>query len=136
MMWSSEFDDSAWCLKEFNTLESKEAAGNGFRYVISKLDPTPLPGFAASKIYVDFSEQREGPRGSGLLQLLYGLSGEPLPPDAIALAEQIDEATQDDLLRSGPLGRPAIKRLCSACARRITLPGRVRPCCRAKPWRL
>ena len=98
MMWSSQFDDSAWCLKEFNTLESKEAAGNGFRYVISKLDPTPLPGFAASKIYVDFSQQREGPGGTGLLQLLYGLSGEPLPPDAIALAEQIDEATQDDLL--------------------------------------
>ena len=98
MMWSSDFDDSAWCLKEFNTLESKEAAGNGFRYVISKLDATPLPGFAAGKIYVDFSQQSEGPRGSGLLQLLYGLSGEPLPPDAIALAEQIGEATQDDLL--------------------------------------
>jgi len=98
MMWSSEFDDSSWCLKEFTTLESKENAGNGFRYVIAKLDASPLPGLAAGKIYVDFAQQREGPGGSGLLRLLYGISGDPLPADAIALAEQIDEATQDDLL--------------------------------------
>lgn len=98
MMWSTEFDDSSWCLKEFNTLESKENQANGFRYVIAKLDAAPLPGLASGKIYVDFAQQREGPGGDGLLRLLYGLSGDPLPPAAIALAEQIDEATQDDLL--------------------------------------
>ncbi|HVT94104.1 MAG TPA: TRAFs-binding domain-containing protein [Bryobacteraceae bacterium] len=98
MMWSSDYDDSAWCMKEFNTLEGKENQGNGFRYVIAKLDAEPLPGFASGKIYVDFAQQREGPGGSGLLRLLYGLSGEPLPPDAIALAEQIDESTRDDQL--------------------------------------
>ena len=98
MMWSSDFDDSSWCLKEFTTLESKENAGNDFRYVIAKLDASPLPGLAASKIYVDFTELSEGPNGSGLLRLLYGLAGDPLPPGAIALAEQIDEASESDLL--------------------------------------
>jgi hypothetical protein len=78
MMWSSDFNDSSWCLKEFTTLESKENAGDGFRYVIAKLDASPLPGLAASKIYVDFAELSEGPGGSGLLRLLYGLY--PLPP--------------------------------------------------------
>jgi tetratricopeptide (TPR) repeat protein len=98
MMWSSDFNDSSWCLKEFTTLESKENAGDGFRYVIAKLDASPLPALAASKIYVDFAELSEGPGGSGLLRLLYGLSGDPLPAGAIALAEQIDEAAQNDLL--------------------------------------
>ena len=98
MMWSSDFNDSSWCLKEFTTLESKENAGDGFRYVIAKLDASALPGLAASKIYVDFAELSEGPGGSGLLRLLYGLSGDPLPGGAIVLAEQIDEAAQNDLL--------------------------------------
>ena len=71
MMWSDEFEDSAWCLKEFTTLESKENSGNGFRYVIARLDAASLPGIAAAKIYVDFAQQREGPSGAGLLQLLY-----------------------------------------------------------------
>ena len=118
MMWSSDFNDSSWCLKEFTTLESKENAGDGFRYVIAKLDASPLPGLAASKIYVDFSELSEGPGGSGLLRLLYGLSGDPLPAGAIALAEQIDEAAQNDMLTiraaraSGDIA--TIVRLCSS----------------------
>ncbi|MEO8049023.1 MAG: TRAFs-binding domain-containing protein [Acidobacteriota bacterium] len=98
MMWSTDFNDSNWCLKEFTTLESKENAGNGFRYVIAKLDTFPLPGLAASKIYVDFADLSEGPGGSGLLRLLYGLAGNPLPAGAITFAEQIDEDTRNDRL--------------------------------------
>lgn len=98
MMWSGDFDDSAWCLKEFTTLETKENACTGFHYVIAKLDDAPLPALASSKIYVDFADQREGPGGRGLLQLLYGLSGAPLPPDAIVLAAKIDDDTQNDRL--------------------------------------
>ena len=30
-------------------------------------------------MWVDFSQQREGPSGTSLLSLLYGLEGEPLP---------------------------------------------------------
>jgi tetratricopeptide (TPR) repeat protein len=97
MMWSSKFEDSEWCKKEFNTLETKENSRSGFRYVIAKLDNSALPGFASGKIYVDFAEHRAGPSGTGLLRLLYGLTGDPLPPAAVQLAAQVDEETTDAL---------------------------------------
>ena len=46
MIWSSAFEDSEWCLGEYATLESKEKAKTGFRYVIAKLDTSPLPALA------------------------------------------------------------------------------------------
>ena len=91
MMWSSTFEDSEWCKKEYNTLESKENSGTGFRYVIAKLDESPLPSFASGKIHVDFSQDRDGPSGSGLLRLLHGINGDPLPPAAVRLAADVDE---------------------------------------------
>jgi hypothetical protein len=97
MIWSSRFEDSEWCKKEFNTLEAKENSRSGFRYVIAKLDNSQLPGFASGKIYVDFIEQRSGPSGTGLLRLLYGLTGDPLPPAAVQMAAQVDEETIDAL---------------------------------------
>lgn len=95
MIWSSAFEDSEWCKKEYNTLEVKENAGTGFRYVVAKIDEAALPGFASGKIHVDFSQDREGASGSGLLRLLYGLHGKPLPAEAVQLA-----ATADDELRT------------------------------------
>lgn len=91
MMWSSTFEDSEWCKKEYNTLESKENSGTGFRYVIAKIDESPLPAFASGKIHVDFSQDRDGPSGSGLLRLLHGIHGDPLPPAAVRLAADVDE---------------------------------------------
>lgn len=91
MIWSSAFEDSEWCKKEYTTLESMENANAGFRYVIAKLDEAPLPPMAAAKIHVDFSQDQDGPSGSGLLRLLYGLQGKPLLPAAITLAAQVDE---------------------------------------------
>jgi hypothetical protein len=61
----SSFEDSEWCRKEYNTLETKENSGSGFRYVIAKVDETPLSGFPSGKIYVDFSQNRDGPTGDG-----------------------------------------------------------------------
>lgn len=90
MIWSSAFEDSEWCKKEYNTLESKENSGTGFRYVIAKVDGSPLPAFASGKIYLDFSQDRNGPSGSGLLSLLHGINGEPLPPVAVRLAADVD----------------------------------------------
>lgn len=91
MIWSSAFEDSEWCKKEYNTLESKENRGNGFRYVIAKVDESPLPELASGKIHVDFSQDRDGPSGSGLLRVLYEIHGEPLPPAAVRLAAEVDE---------------------------------------------
>ena len=95
MIWSSSFEDSEWCMREFNALEAKEAAGTGFRYVIAKVDQAELPDLVLGKIHVDFSSDRDGPTGSGLLRLLYGLrggaNGEPLPEPAIRLSAIVDD---------------------------------------------
>lgn len=90
MIWSSAFEDSEWCLSEYATLESKEKAKTGFRYVIAKLDASPLPELAGNKIWVDFSDAREGPSGVGLLRILYGLTNTPLSDAAVKLASQVD----------------------------------------------
>ena len=94
MIWSSSFEDSEWCRREFNALEAKEIAGTGFRYVIAKVDGAPLPDLATGKLYIDFSADRDGPTGSGLLRLLYGLSNQPLPAEAVRLGAIADEQTR------------------------------------------
>jgi hypothetical protein len=43
------------------------------------------------KIFVDFSERREGPGGSDILRMLHGLAGKPLPEKAVRLAAEVDE---------------------------------------------
>jgi TIR domain/MAP3K TRAFs-binding domain len=92
MIWSSSYEDSEWCKKEFNTLEAKEAASRGtFRYVIARVDDTQLPDLVIGKIFLDFSDDRDGPNGSALLRLLYGIHGIPLPPEAVVLAATVDE---------------------------------------------
>ncbi|RPH48024.1 MAG: DUF4071 domain-containing protein, partial [Planctomycetota bacterium] len=70
----------------------------GFRYVIGRIDNSQIPGFAAAKLWVDFSEQPEGPGGTGLLRLLYGLQGRPLPAEAVKMAAWVDEQMKDGLL--------------------------------------
>ena len=52
--------------------------------LVARVDESEITGLAATKLWIDFSKQREGPAGTGLLQLLYGLSGQPLPPTAKA----------------------------------------------------
>jgi len=91
MVWSNSYEDSEWCKKEFNYLEGRENQAQGFRYVIAKLDGTTLPGFAQGKIFVDFSDRREGPGGSDILRMLHGLAGKPLPEKAVRLAAEVDE---------------------------------------------
>lgn len=94
LVWSSAFEDSEWCKAEYGALEVKEKAGDGFRFVIAKLDAAKLPALAAGKIHVDFSQDRDAPRGTSLLTLLWGLEGKALPPDAVELAAAVDEQTQ------------------------------------------
>lgn len=91
MIWSHHFEHSEWCKTEYNKLEQMEKNRPEFRYVIANLDATKLPGFAEGKIYIDFSQDRDRPSGSGLLRMLYGLTDDPLPDKAIRLANQQDE---------------------------------------------
>jgi len=98
MIWSGLYEDSEWCKQEFGKLETMQNEKKGFRYVIARIDESEIMGLAATKLWIDFSKQREGPAGTGLLQLLYGLSGQPLPPTAVKLAADVDAQMRDGLL--------------------------------------
>jgi tetratricopeptide (TPR) repeat protein len=98
MIWSGTFEDSQWCKQEFAKLETMQNQGRGFRYVIARIDDSEISGLAATKLWVDFSNQREGPAGSGLLKLLCGLNNCPLTPPAVKLTAQVDAQMTDGLL--------------------------------------
>jgi hypothetical protein len=97
MIWSGSFEDSAWCKQEFAKLEIMQNQNKGFRYVIARIDESEIAGFAAAKLWIDFSQQREGSAGTGLLSLLYGLRDQPLPPEAVKLAAEVDAQKKDGL---------------------------------------
>ena len=98
MIWSGYFEDSAWCKQEFAKLETMQNAMQGFRYVIARVDQSTITGLAATKLWIDFASQPEGPGGSGLLSLLFGLRQQPLPADAVKLAARVDDEMKDGLL--------------------------------------
>lgn len=98
LVWSGKYEDSEWCKSEFAAMEGKQNANKGFHYVIGRVDDSEITGLAASKLWIDFSSQPEGPGGSGLLSLLYGLQVQPLPPAAVKLAAKVDEQMRDGLL--------------------------------------
>jgi hypothetical protein len=97
LIWSGKYEDSEWCKGEFSTLQTMENAKNGFHYVIGRVDNSRLPGFIGAKLWVDFSQQPEGPGGSGLLKMLYGLQDKPLLKEAVQRAAQVDQEMQDGL---------------------------------------
>jgi tetratricopeptide (TPR) repeat protein len=98
LVWSGKYEDSEWCKEEFAKLEVMQNAKKGFRYVIGRVDESEITGLAAAKLWIDFSKQPEGPGGSGLLSLLCGLQGQPLPPAAVKLAAKVDDQMRDGLL--------------------------------------
>jgi hypothetical protein len=97
LVWSTAAQDSEWCKKECDAMESRATKNKNYHYVVVTLDRVELPFWASQRIYIDFSEYREGPRGSGLLKLLYGILGKPLPDGAVQLATKIDEEVQNAL---------------------------------------
>lgn len=98
LVWSARSDDSPWCKKEYNAFEAREAGGD-FKYVAVRLQDAQLPGFVCGALWIDASGQRDGPSGTALLRLLYGLQGKSLPPEAVRMADQIDGTTKSDLAR-------------------------------------
>jgi hypothetical protein len=99
LMWSTATQDSEWCKKECESMEAKTTGNPGFHYVVSTLDKVELPFWARQRIYIDFAECREGPRGTGLLRLMYGILGQPLPDAAVRLATSVDEMTGQALIK-------------------------------------
>jgi hypothetical protein len=98
LVWSGGYRNSEWCMQEFSTLETKQNKKDGFRYVIALIDDSEITGLAQNKLWVDFSQQREGPSGTSLLSLLYGLEGEPLPEAAVKMAAKVDDEMRGGLL--------------------------------------
>lgn len=97
MIWSEYYENSEWCKAELANLITMEKQKKGFKYVIAKIDNSEITGLSASKLWVDFSSQPEGPGGSGLLSMLWGLKDKPLPPAAVKLAAQVDAEMKDGL---------------------------------------
>ena len=99
LIWSSRSEDSEWCQKERIAFSQLESAKPGFQYVVVKLDDADLPLLAKQKLWIDFSGSREGPNGSNLLRLMYGLQANPLPLEAVTLATEVDQQTTVALAR-------------------------------------
>lgn len=99
LVWSSAFEDAMWAKFEYQALMERERNQKDFHFIVATLDKAPLPPMLAGKVYVDFSESREGPSGTPLLQLLYGLQRQPLPREAVFLAAQIDEEVRSSVAR-------------------------------------
>jgi tetratricopeptide (TPR) repeat protein len=98
MIWSGAFEDSQWCKQESAKLETMQNDGGGFHYVVARVDESTITGLAATKLWIDFSQQPEGPGGSGLLSLLWGLEDKPLPAAAVTMAAQVDAEMKDGLV--------------------------------------
>ena len=98
LVWSRSAADSEWCQREYASMVSREVKDGDFHFVVAKLDQGDLPELAGTKLYQDFSEQREGPCGSGLLKLIYGLRDLPLDDLSIRFSETVDEDTRDSLI--------------------------------------
>lgn len=98
LIWSRATADSEWCQREYAAMVGRETRDKDFHFVVAKLDDGDIPELAATKIYQDFSEYREGPCGTGLLRLAYGLKDRPLSDEAIRFSESVDQDFRDSLL--------------------------------------
>ena len=70
-----------------------------FKYVFAKLDAKELPLFDQPDLCVGFEDSPEGPRGANLLGLLCGMRGVPLPEKAVVMAQQVDAAAGETMMK-------------------------------------
>jgi tetratricopeptide (TPR) repeat protein len=103
IIWSHNSEDSEWCKTELTAFRDLERSKPKFRYVVVNVDGADLPPFAKQKLWLDFSPTREGPSGTNLLRLLFGLQGKPLPAEGVILAAEVDEANRRALARINAL---------------------------------
>lgn len=101
LIWSARSEESEWCQREQKALMALENKKSEFRYVVLKIDNAELPLFEDDKLWIDFSQQPDGPSGTDLLRLLYGLRGQPLSEAAVKEAARHDEAVRHAQARIG-----------------------------------
>ena len=97
ILWSSRTKDSKWCERERTAMTNLGDSRPSFSYVFAKLDGEPLPLFARTDLYIDFVDSPEGPRGVNLLKLICGMRGVSLAPEAVKMAQKIDQDAQQIL---------------------------------------
>jgi len=101
ILWSSRTKDSEWCRRERQAMttlkDHRRQSQHPFNYVFAKLDAEPLPLFAQADLYMDFEESPEGPRGVNLLKLMCGMRGVSLAPEAVVMAQKVDQDAQRTL---------------------------------------
>lgn len=95
LIWSAATSDSKWVSNEYQFLQQRAMNDPNFFFVPVRLDNSPLPPFAANRVYLDFSSYPDGPNGSDLMRLLHGIAGVPLSHEAAEFALKLDnEARQ------------------------------------------
>jgi tetratricopeptide (TPR) repeat protein len=94
LIWSKATKDSVWVNDEYEALQQRANSDSSFVFVPVTIDSTPLPTFAASRIYIDFTSYPDGPNGGDLLRLLNALAGKPLQGDAVRFAADQNEAAE------------------------------------------
>lgn len=94
ILWSSRTKDSKWCERERTAMANLRDNRSSFSYVFAKLDAEPLPLFARADLYIDFEDSPEGPRGVNLLKLICGMRGVALTPEAVKMAQKVDQDVQ------------------------------------------
>lgn len=93
LVWSSAAADSTWVEREYEVMEQM-ADGGDFHFVPIRVDSTPLPPFAARRLFLDFSQYPDGPNGGDLLRLMHAVVGKPLSPEAARFATDQDQAAR------------------------------------------
>ena len=94
ILWSSRTKDSKWCERERAAMTNLRDNRPPFSYAFAKLDAEPLPLFARVDLYIDFADSLEGPRGVNLLKLICGMRGVSLTPEAVKMAQKVDQDAQ------------------------------------------
>jgi hypothetical protein len=74
LIWSARTEDSAWCKREFTSMQARELAGE-YKFSVVTLGDIEMPALAAGKLRAEFAADSEGPQGTGLLQIIYGVRG-------------------------------------------------------------
>lgn len=93
LVWSTEAADSDWVRNEYDVMENLAGADDRtFHFVPIRLNKAPLPPFARSRVYLDFTSYPDGPNGGELLRLLHAVVGKPLSVEAARFATEQDEA--------------------------------------------
>jgi hypothetical protein len=94
LVWSTAASESDWVYREYQTLERQARTKRGFCFVPARLDNAPLPTFAESRVFLDFSSYPDGPNGGELLRLLHSIVGAPLSSEAAHFAADQDLAAK------------------------------------------